>query len=192
MTYTNPPVRNSHPVGKTLTEQTVASPPGGPVRYVLGLVSLLPAFFLSLAILSRMVDLSHEVRHLTWMPLLGIYGLIGSNLAVIFFVALALKNRYLDPMQRLAWAIVNVFLAPIALPIFWYRHVLHPLRYGRREPPVDAHEYETTPSTRGHETTSPETPMGEGTPGPTVSRGEVITPERGATPGPGDRRARPA
>jgi hypothetical protein len=178
MTYTNPPVRSQHPVGKTLTEQTVASPPGGPVRYVLGVVSLLPAFFLSLAILTRMVDLSHEVRHLSFMPLLGIYGLIGSNLAVIFFVALALKNRYLDPLQRLAWAIVNVFLAPIALPIFWYRHVLHPLRYGRLQPPVDAHEYGAPPGARGPETASTDAPTGERASGPILSRGEVITPSR--------------
>jgi hypothetical protein len=178
MTYTNPPVRDPHPVGKTLTEQTVPSPPGGATRWALAVVSLLPAFFLSLAVLWRMIGLSHDIHHGTWLPLLGIYGLIGSNLAVIFFVGLALKGRYLDPMQRLEWAIANVFLAPVSLPIFWYRHVLHPLRYGRAQPPVDAHEYAPTPQTRGHETSSPEMPLHEDRKGPIVSAGEVITPAR--------------
>jgi hypothetical protein len=178
MTYTNPPVRDPHPIDKTLTEQAVASPPGGPARWVLAVVSLLPGFFLGLAILARMVDLNHQTGQMTWVPLLGIYGLIGSNLAVIFYVALALKNRYLDPMQRLAWAMVNVFLAPIALPIFWYRHVLHPLRYGRPQPSVDAHEYEPTPSTLGHDTSGPQTPIATEVHEPIISHGEVITPAR--------------
>ncbi len=133
MPYTIPPRREEYPREKPLTEQAVPAVPAGGARLVLGLVSLLPAGLITLAIFFRLIDPSRGATLPSSLPLMGIYGLIGSNLAVIYFAVQALKHPYLDPLQRLGWTVVIVMLAPVALPVFWYRHVLHPLRYANEE-----------------------------------------------------------
>lgn len=133
MPYTNPPSRDAHPRDKALTEQAVPAIPAGGVKFILGFASLLPGAVLLLAIFFRLLDPAQGVTLPATVPLIGIYGLIGSNLAVIYFVVLALKHPYLDPLQRLGWAVVIVALAPVTLPVFWYRHVLYPLRYANKE-----------------------------------------------------------
>lgn len=128
MPSSSPTERAVHPKEQALGEMTVPEVPAGSARWTLGLLSLMPAALVTMGIVYRLSGAFEPGTGI--VPLVGIYGLIGANLAVALFAVLAMKSPYLDPLQRIGWAIALIALAPITLPAFWYRIVMHPMRYG--------------------------------------------------------------
>lgn len=86
----------------------------GGTRLLLGLVAVAPAVLALTAISMGGQPIAY---------LLGIVAMLWATILLLCFVALLFRNERLDGVGRKTWMLAFLFAAPIALPMYWKRHV---------------------------------------------------------------------